>query len=247
VRAQTAPTFIHGKFFIQPAVPQPVNLLHFDLHRNTLFHRLNVADHADGFPGGVQRVERIQRGIQRFTVERAEPFIQEQGIDPRFMAHQIGKRQRQRQADQEALAARERAGIAYRIRLPGIDHFQLQRVAGLALQQITPVQTVKLLVSKPDEIIQRQPLSELTELVAGAGADQRVQITPVVRLARGLFNLLHQRQLVLTVIAVLLELLADLALMRGVLAKLLRQLLQLDLQSGCIGLETFRAQRNMRL
>jgi hypothetical protein len=44
--------------------------------------------------------------------------------------------------------------------------------------------------------------------------------------------LLHQRQLVLTVIAVLLKLLADLALMRGVLAKLLRQLLQLALQRG---------------
>ena len=71
------------------------------------------------------------------------------------MAHQIGKGQRQRQADQEALAARERAGIANRIRLPGIDHFQLQRVAGLALQQIAAVQTVKLLVSKPDEIVQR--------------------------------------------------------------------------------------------
>ena len=163
------------------------------------------------------------------------------------MAHQIGKGQRQRQAYQEALAARERAGIANCIRLPGIDHFQLQRVAGLALQQITSVQTVKLLVSKPDEIVQRQPLREFTELVAGAGADQRVQITPVVRLARGLFNLLHQLQLVLTVIAVLLKLLADLALMRRVLAKPFRQLLQLALQRGGIGVEPFRPHRQMRM
>ena len=51
----------------------------------------------------------------------------------------------------------------------------------------------------------------------------------------------------LKVVAVLLELLADLALMRGVLAKLLRELLLVVLLSGCIGLETFRAQRNMRL
>ena len=109
------------------------------------------------------------------------------------------------------------------------------------------MQTVKLLVSQPDKIVQRQPLGELTELVAGAGADQRVQITPVIRLARGLFNLLHQRQLVLPVIAVLLKLLADLALMRGVIPKLLRQLLQLALQRGGIGVEPFRAQRQMRL
>ncbi len=109
------------------------------------------------------------------------------------------------------------------------------------------MQAVKLLVSKPDEIVQRQPLGELTELVAGAGADQRVQITPVIRLARGLFNLLHQRQLVLPVIAVLLKLLTDLALMRGVLAQLLRQLLQLALQRGGIGIEPFRPQRQMRL
>lgn len=93
---RTIPHSFHRKYLIQLAIPQPVNLLHFDLHRNTLFHRLYVADHADGFPGGVQRVERIQRRIQRLTVERAEPFIQEQRIDPRFMTHQIGKRQRQR-------------------------------------------------------------------------------------------------------------------------------------------------------
>ncbi len=109
------------------------------------------------------------------------------------------------------------------------------------------MQAVKLLVCEPDEIVQRQPLGELTELVAGAGADQCVQVTPVIRLARGLFNLQHQRQLVLPVIAVLLKLLADLALMRGVLAQLLRQLLQLALQRGYIGVEPFRAQRQMRL
>ena len=206
-----------------------------------------MADHADGFPGGVQRIKRIQRGIQRFAVERAKPFIQEQRIDPCFVTHQIGKRQRQRQTDQEALAAGEGAGIAHRIRLPGIDHFQLQRVAGLTLQQVAPVQAVKLLVGEPDQIVQRQPLRKLTEFVAGAGTDKRVEISPVVCQTRSLFNLLHQCQLMLPVVAVLLKLLADLALMGGVLPKLLRQLLQLGLQRGRVGVEPFRPQRQMRL
>lgn len=70
------PHLLHRKLPVQPAISQPVDLLHFDLHRNTLFHCLYVADHANVFPGGVQRVERIQRGVQRFAVERAESFIQ---------------------------------------------------------------------------------------------------------------------------------------------------------------------------
>ena len=89
---RTVPHSIHRKLPVQPAIPQPVDLLHLDLHRNTLFHRLNVADHADGFPGGVQRVERVQRGVQRFAVERAESLIQEQRVNARFVTDQIGKR-----------------------------------------------------------------------------------------------------------------------------------------------------------
>ena len=139
-----------------------------------------MAYHADGFPGGIQRVERIQRGVQRLAVERAETFIQEQRIDSRFVAHQVRKCQRQRQTDEEAFAARKRAGIAYGIGLPGINHLQLQCVADFTLQKIAPVQAVKLLVSEPDQIIQRQTLGEFTELVAGAGAYQRIQITPVL-------------------------------------------------------------------
>ncbi len=86
------------------------------------------------------------------------------------------------------------------------------------------MQTVELLVGKPHQIIQRQPLGEFTEFIAGAGAYQRVEIAPVVGLTRRLLNLLHKRLLVQTVIGVLFELLADLPLMRGVVPKLLRQL-----------------------
>ncbi len=53
---------------LQPADAEPVDLFHLDLHRNTFFHRLDVADHADGFAGGIQAVQRVQRGIEGFGV-----------------------------------------------------------------------------------------------------------------------------------------------------------------------------------
>lgn len=51
---------------------------------------------------------------------------------------------------------------------------------------------------------------EFAEPVAGAGADQRIEIAPVVRQLRRLCNLLPQRLLLLTALCVLPELLADL-------------------------------------
>lgn len=72
------------------------------------------------------------------------------------------------------------------------------------------MQAVELLVCQPDQIIQRQPLGEFAEPVAGAGADQRIEIAPVVRQLRRLCNLLPQRLLLLTALCVLPELLADL-------------------------------------
>ncbi len=72
------------------------------------------------------------------------------------------------------------------------------------------MQAVELLVCQPDQIIQRQPPGEFAEPVAGAGADQRIEIAPVVRQLRRLCNLLPQRLLLLTALCVLPELLADL-------------------------------------
>ena len=63
------------------------------------------------------------------------------------------------------------------------------------------MQAVELLVCQPDQIIQRQPLGEFAEPVAGAGADQRIEIAPVVRQLRRLCNLLPQRLLLLTSLA----------------------------------------------
>ncbi|CAH0279213.1 hypothetical protein SRABI106_03239 [Rahnella aquatilis] len=93
------------KFTAQAADAQTVHFGDFDLHRNTVFHRLDMADHADGFTRGIQAVERIQRGIQRVGIERTETFVEEQRVDTGFIADQIGQRQGQCQADQEAFAA----------------------------------------------------------------------------------------------------------------------------------------------
>ncbi|STU59266.1 Uncharacterised protein [Klebsiella pneumoniae subsp. ozaenae] len=79
------------------------------------------------------------------------------------------------------------------------------------------MQAVELLVCQPDQIIQRQPLGEFAEPVAGAGADQRIEIAPVVRQLRRLCNLLPQRLLLLTALCVLPELLADLTLAGSVI------------------------------
>ena len=106
------------------------------------------------------------------------------------MAHQIGERQRQREAHEEALAAGQRPGVAHRVRLPGIDHFQLQGVAGFALQQIAAVQAVELMVGQPHQVIQRQALRKLTEFIALSGADKRVQPSPVFHFLRSAFHLL---------------------------------------------------------
>ncbi len=176
-----------------------------------------MADDTNGFASGVERIERIQGGIQRFAVQRAETFVEEQGVNSRFVADQIGQRQRQRQTHEEALAAGKRTRVTHGIGLPGINHFQLQRFAGLALQQIATVQTGQLVVGKPDQIIQRQPLGKLAEFISLFRADQRVQIAPVFDLLCDVFNLEHQRLLLLAVFTILLELLANFALTSGVL------------------------------
>ncbi|ESC40289.1 hypothetical protein SEENP078_16945, partial [Salmonella enterica subsp. enterica serovar Newport str. RI_10P078] len=68
---------LHGKRFVQFAITKPIDFFHFYLHRDTFFHGFHVANHTDGLPAGIQRVERIQRGVQRFAIKRAEAFVQE--------------------------------------------------------------------------------------------------------------------------------------------------------------------------
>ena len=96
------------------------------------------------------------------------------------------------------------------------------------------MQAVELLVCQPDQIIQRQPLGEFAEPVAGAGADQRIQIAPVVRQLLRLCNLLPQRLLLLAAFIILPELLADLTLTGRVVPQPLGQGVQLRLQGGAV-------------
>ena len=94
---------LNGESFIEAAIAQPVDFFNFNLHRDALFHRFDVADDADNFAAGVKRVQRVQRGIQGFAVQRAETLVEKQRVYPRFMADQVGERQRQGQADEHML------------------------------------------------------------------------------------------------------------------------------------------------
>src|SRR5471032_2367566 len=60
-----------------------------DLQRNALFERFHVTDHANHFAACVQRIECVERNLQRLTVERAETFIEEQRVDGSLETHQV--------------------------------------------------------------------------------------------------------------------------------------------------------------
>mgnify|MGYP006973666730 CR=1 FL=1 len=61
----SAGRLLHRKHFVEFAVAQTVDFFHLDLHRNAFFHCFDVADHANGFTGSVERIKRVQGGIQR--------------------------------------------------------------------------------------------------------------------------------------------------------------------------------------
>ncbi len=62
-------TSLHRKRFVQPAIAQAVNLLHFDLHRNAVFHRLHVADHPDNLTAGVKGI-RASSAVSSVSLSR---------------------------------------------------------------------------------------------------------------------------------------------------------------------------------
>ncbi|MNQ38340.1 hypothetical protein D3C85_519130 [compost metagenome] len=131
------------------------------------------------------------------------------------MADQIGQRQGQRQADQEAFAAGQGLGVAGDIGLPGVDHFQFQLAAAAPRQLVAAVQTLELLVGQVDQVIEGQALGELAVLGAVGRADQAVELLPevVVDLLGG--NLGEQALQILPPRLVALQLRADFALALG--------------------------------
>ena len=74
-------TSLHRKRFVQPAISQAVNLLHFDLHRNAVFHRLHVADHPDNLTAGVKGIQGVQRRVRRQLIELLERCAAEDRYD----------------------------------------------------------------------------------------------------------------------------------------------------------------------
>ncbi len=92
-----------------------------------------MANHTDGLPAGIQRVERIQRGVQRFAIKRTEA---RRGTKNQcaFMADQIADNASASAADQKLCRL---ITFAYRARRRPrcvSTTFQFQRVAGFALQ-----------------------------------------------------------------------------------------------------------------
>ncbi|MCY1345718.1 hypothetical protein D9M69_317830 [compost metagenome] len=146
------------------------------------------------------------------------------------MADQVGQRQGQGQADQEALAAGQRAAVAGDVGLPGVDHLQFQLAAAAPRQLVAAVQALQLAVGEVDQVIEGQALGELAVLGAIGRADQPVEALPQVVLAALPFDLGEQRLLVLPALVVALQLRADFALALADLAQLLAQCHPLALQ-----------------
>ena len=94
------------------------------------------------------------------------------------MADQVGERQSQRQADQEAFAAGQRARIAGDLALPAVDDVQFQFAGRFSAQQVAAVQPGKVMVGEVQQMVERQALGEFTELAAAGRADQAVEPLP---------------------------------------------------------------------
>ena len=87
-------------------MPHATAFLHPHLHGDAFLERLHVADDADHLAAVVEPVQRGECDLQRVGIERAEAFVEEQGVDGGLVADQVGQRQCQGQADEEGLAAR---------------------------------------------------------------------------------------------------------------------------------------------
>ena len=122
--------------------------MHLELHRDALLQRLDVADYADHLAAGVEGIQSVQRHLQGFAIEGAEAFVEKQRVDAGLVADQVRQRQRQGQADQEALAARQGLAVTGHVALPGIDHLQLQFATAAPGQLIAAMQALQLLVGQ---------------------------------------------------------------------------------------------------
>ena len=152
--------------------------LHLDAGGDALLERGHVRDHADQLALPAQPGERLQGGVQGLVVQGAEPLVQEQRVHPHLAAGHVGEAQRQRQADEEALAAAQVLGGTDHARLVAVDHVQLQRLVVVADEQVAIAHPAQLLVGMTDHQLEGQPLGEVAEPLAVGRADQFVQAPP---------------------------------------------------------------------
>jgi hypothetical protein len=131
---------------------------------------------------------RASSAVSSVSLSRVPNLHPGRRVDTGLMAHQIRQRQRQRQAHQEALTAGKRASITYRIGLPGIDDFQLQRLADFAFEQIAPVQAVPADWPAIPDYRALTPGRTCRNLSLLSGQSAHCEMPPVIAAQRCTFN-----------------------------------------------------------
>ena len=169
-----------------------------DLRCDAFFHAFDVADNADHLAAGVERIEGIEGDFQSVAIQRAKAFIEEKRIDGGLVADQIGERKGQRQADQKALATGQRARVAGDFALPAVDDVEFQFAGRFAAQQVAAVQLGQMTIGEQEQVVERQALGELAELVTLGRTDQAVEALPYLGFSRLRGDLGEKRLLVLT-------------------------------------------------
>lgn len=80
--------------------------------------------------------QRIQRGVQRILIQRAEPFVEEKGVHPHRLAGHLRKPEGEGKAHDETFAAGKVLGGADFSGLIAVDDVELQRLLLVAEKQI---------------------------------------------------------------------------------------------------------------
>lgn len=106
------------------------------LRPDALLQGRHMRNHADELAVPVQPGQRIQRGVQRILIQRAEPFVEEKGVHPYRLAGHLRKPEGEGKAHDETLAAGQVFGGADFSGLIAVDDVELQRLLLVAEKQI---------------------------------------------------------------------------------------------------------------
>ena len=176
--------------------------------------------------------QRIEGRVEGVGVEGAEAFVDEQRLDAGLVAGQFAQAQGQRQAHEEAFAARERGHGAHGIGLVVVHDLQLQVAVGRFEDGVAARELAQAQVGQPGQVRKREALGKLAELVAPRRANLLAQVLPALLflLAQGHFVQSGGQQL--AGIVVLLQLVAhgSEALLQNVIGR--RQRIELGRELG---------------